>query len=75
MDKAAVVQRSTELGRVRNLEAIRARCWHYLTPEVAARCEMSLFDLQQFLAKSFTPSRRQLEQLALRLHMRLEVEP
>jgi hypothetical protein len=37
-----------------DIEAVRRRCWHYLSPEVAAHAGISLARLQAFVAGSFS---------------------
>ena len=49
------------------VNAIRKRACHYLSPEVAARAGMTLFQLQQFVAGAFTPTDEQLTSLARRM--------
>jgi hypothetical protein len=47
-----------------DVKKIRKRAWHYLSPEVAARADMSLADMLQSIAGTFHPSETQLNQLA-----------
>ena len=50
-----------------NTKQLRDRAMHYLTPDVAAAAGMSLAQLQQFCAGTFTPTSEQVEQLARRM--------
>jgi hypothetical protein len=49
------------------IAAIRKKCWHYLTPEVAAAAGLTLAQLQRFIAHQHTPTDDQLRALALRM--------
>lgn len=46
---------------------LRARAWHYITPDVANAAGISLAELQRFVAGTFHPSDDQLERLARRM--------
>jgi hypothetical protein len=51
------------------MQCIRERAHLYLSPEVASYAAMTLADLQQFIAGTFTPTDAQLWQLARRMQM------
>jgi hypothetical protein len=50
-----------------DINAVRERAWHYLTPEVAACAGLTLAELQQFVAGAVSLSDQQLECLAHRM--------
>jgi hypothetical protein len=55
------------------LKQIRDRAWLFLSPAVAAAADMTLAELQQFVAGTYHPSETQLQQLARRLHFTEQV--
>ena len=52
-----------------SVQCIRACAMHYLSPEVASYANMSLHDMQQFIAGSYWPTDVQLQQLARRINL------
>ncbi|UQD70492.1 hypothetical protein JEY40_31715 [Bradyrhizobium japonicum] len=46
---------------------MRDRAWHFIDADIAASAGLTLAQLQQFVAGSFTPTQEQLEQLARRI--------
>ena len=53
-----------------DIRTIRARAYHYLSHDVAAAADMSLEQLQQFVAGNFFPDEDQLQRLANRMSLR-----
>ena len=52
-----------------SLAVLRDRLHHYLNPEVAAVAGLSLDQLRQIIGGTFTPTDKQIEQLARRIHL------
>jgi hypothetical protein len=50
-----------------DLNAIRVRLHHYISPEVGQCAGLTMQELQQVVAGTLTPSDKQLHQLAIRL--------
>jgi hypothetical protein len=51
---------------------VRRAAWHYLSEDVASAANLSLLQLQSFVAGSFTPDEKQLHDLARRMGLRNE---
>ena len=50
-----------------DIEAVRARAVHYLSADIAAYAAMTLAELQQLVAGTYTPTDAQLVQLGRRM--------
>ena len=53
------------------INKIRNRVWHSISPQVANQANLTIQNLQQFIAGTFMPSDLQLQQLANCLGVKL----
>jgi hypothetical protein len=54
------------------IKAICARCWLFLNPCVAQVADMTVAEMQRFIAGTFMPSESQLRALARRMGFGME---
>jgi hypothetical protein len=52
-----------------NINVIRKQVWHYINPSTASAADMTVGQIKQFIAGSFTPSDEQLQRLSRRMQM------